>query len=140
MNTNNIHNVPCHRDPRGDLSVLDLQKVPFTPARVFWVQNAPKGQIRGQHAHLENKQYLVCAHGRIEVKLHDGRSLSQCLLTTGCSIFVNTLVWNQQTYLTGNDMLLVLCSQPYKQHEYITDFQTFLKLQHEGSGRNDRSQ
>lgn len=136
----NITELVSHVDQRGELTVLDLNKVPFVPARLFYVQNSPKGQVRGNHAHRINKQYLICTQGAIEVRLHDGRQVSQFMLGYGHAVFVNTLVWNTQTYLTGRDMLFVLCSHGYDQQEYISDFTTFLKLHDENNSRHDSAE
>jgi dTDP-4-dehydrorhamnose 3,5-epimerase-like enzyme len=135
-----ITKLVSHIDPRGELTVLDLNKVPFVPARLFYVQNSPKGQVRGNHAHRINRQYLICTQGAIEVRLHDGRQVSQFMLGHGNAVLVNTMVWNTQTYLTGRDMLFVLCSHGYDPQEYISDFSTFLKLHNENSSRHDRTE
>jgi hypothetical protein len=44
------------------------------------------------------------------------------------SVFVDKLVWDSQVYLTGDDMLMSICSTPYDKKDYIEDFDSFLRL------------
>ena len=38
------------------------------------------------------------------------------------------MVWDSQVFLTGDDMLMSICSTPYKKEDYIEDFDLFLSL------------
>lgn len=110
-------------DDRGCLTVLD--NLPFKPKRVFYVSDVPKGEIRGKHAHYRNKQILICISGIIEVKLDTGKTINTTVLHEGESIFVNALVWDEQKYCTGNDILLSICSEDYDPADYIKDYNRF---------------
>ena len=50
-------------DQRGSLLPINLNKIPFDVKRVFMVYNVPKDTVRGEHAHYETKQFLVCVKG-----------------------------------------------------------------------------
>jgi dTDP-4-dehydrorhamnose 3,5-epimerase-like enzyme len=113
------------KDCRGDLTPIEFSGVPFIPKRVFVVKNVPKNVTRGGHAHFETMQVVICIQGEIEVVLDDGTSKRREVLTEGQSCFIDSLVWDEQVFLTGNDILLVLCSTSYDKEDYITDYLTF---------------
>ena len=38
------------------------------------------------------------------------------------------MIWDSQIFLTGNDVLLSICSTEYNKKDYIEDFDLFLDL------------
>ena len=111
------------------MTVLD--RMPFEVKRVFYVSDVPKGDVRGKHAHRRNKQILICISGVIEVKLNTGTKIETTVLHEGESIFVDMLVWDEQKYCTGNDILLSLCSEEYDEKDYIRNYNYFIGMFHE---------
>ena len=69
----------------------------------------------------------MCLQGSILVKLHDGFREQYYTLSQNDSVFVDKMVWDSQTYLTGDDILLSICSTKYDKQDYIEDFKMFLK-------------
>lgn len=96
--------------------------------RMFFVSNVPEGDVRGNHAHIEDKQLLICIQGKILVSFDDGKKIKQCVLEKGQSVLMNNMIWGKQTYLTGDDILLVLCDNEYEKSDYVTDYQQFLHM------------
>jgi mannose-6-phosphate isomerase-like protein (cupin superfamily) len=103
----------------GRLFPVECNKLPFLPARVFWVIDTPKGSIRGKHAHAKCLQFYICVKGRIKIDMDIGQNQYEIQLESGDGIFVDKLVWTSETYQTGKDILLVLCSQSYDPDDYI---------------------
>jgi dTDP-4-dehydrorhamnose 3,5-epimerase-like enzyme len=114
------------RDQDGVLVPIEFKDLPFEPRRVFYVTDVPKGIARGHHAHYATKQLLICIQGRIEVTLHDGKSAKTTILQKNDSVMVDTMVWDSQRFLTGEEVMLVICSTPYDKTDYIEDFEVFL--------------
>jgi hypothetical protein len=111
--------VEVHPDPRGRLSVVDLQTLPFTVRRVFTVSDVPPGARRGGHRHTRGVQALVCLAGRIDVELRRGAaSLEVTLLPDGAGLEIAAGVWSQQHYVEDGSTLLVLASEPYDTGTY----------------------
>ena len=51
-------------DPRGSLTVGEVPtEVPFEPKRYFVVYGVPSSELRGEHAHKECEQFLLCLSG-----------------------------------------------------------------------------
>ena len=115
-------------DLRGSLSALDFGALAFDPKRIFYVKDVPKNTERGNHAHRNTQQYLICLEGEIQVKLFDGLKETYHLLRRHEMIFVDKMIWDSQTYLTGRDILLAVCSTEYDPNDYITDIQEFKKI------------
>ena len=113
-------------DIRGSLTALDFNNLSFDPKRIFYVKNVPKNTERGTHHNT--RQYLICLQGKIQVKLFDGHRETHYLLERNQVLFVDKLVWDTQLYLTGDDILLSICSTEYNPDDYITDIEEFKKI------------
>ena len=110
----------------GDLVVMEgLKHVPFAIARVFVVR-ASAGVIRGQHAHKACTQFMTCPIGSVEVLYDDGRETATYILDQPhVGLLVPPSIWAQQTYLTPDSVLTVLCDRPYEPQDYIRDYSDF---------------
>ena len=115
-------------DPDGSLFPIEFSELPFLPKRVFYVTGVPAGEERGKHAHYTTKQILICVQGSILAKVDAGAQKTEVLLESGQYAIVNELEWDSQVFLTGNDILLVICSTPYDKSDYIEDYGQFLEL------------
>lgn len=114
-------------DDRGVLFPFEFNSFPFEPRRVFLVYDVPIDCIRGNHAHYETKQILVCLDGTVEVILHDGKEENSYLINKNEGLYVPNLIWDSQKFLSTNSKLLVFCSTNYDEKDYIFDFNFFKK-------------
>lgn len=126
INAVNIIKLPSYLTDSGNLIVMEgLKDIPFMATRVFTVR-ASVGAIRGQHAHKFCTQFLTCPIGSIEVCCYDGREIATYILDKPCiGILIPPSIWAQQTYLTPDSVLTVLCDRPYEEHDYIRDYNDF---------------
>lgn len=115
-------------DDRGTLVPTEFHNLPFKPVRMFYVTNVPKGLERGHHAHYETEQILICIQGKIRVKLIYSKKTTYILLKPNEYIYVPKMVWDSQEFLTGNDVLLVLCSTNYNTKDYINNLTKYRQL------------
>ena len=123
-----LKSLKAFRGENGSLFALNKFS-DFQPKRFFYVTDVPKGDVRGRHAHRRDKQLLVCVKGRIHATLDKGNStFSDFILREGDAVFMDTLTWGYQKYLTGDDILLVLCSEEHDDKEYIKDYDQFLQI------------
>ncbi len=116
-------------DLRGKLTAGELQTtaIPFSPKRWFLVYGVPSREIRGEHAHRECHQFLVCVHGSLHVAVDDGNNRAEVILddpTIG--IYIPPGVWGSQFRYDEDAVLLVLASHPYDSDDYIRDYGSFL--------------
>ena len=110
-------------DKRGSLIPIEFKDLPFVPKRLFYVINAPFGCLRGCHSHYKTEQILICIKGKIAVDLGIKGPFEEdfFILTENEYIYVGKRVWDAQSFLTGEDILLVLCSTNYDKNDYVSD-------------------
>tara|TARA_R100000808_G_scaffold15544_1_gene35829 strand:+ start:3725 stop:4129 length:405 start_codon:yes stop_codon:yes gene_type:complete len=119
-----------HGDERGSLLPIEFAKdLNFSPKRCFVVTDVPRDMERGGHAHWHTQQLLICVKGKINCTLDYGNyNKKSTMLNPGDSIEVPPLVWDTQDFLTGDDVLLVMCSTEYEKSDYILDYDEFTHI------------
>lgn len=130
-------NLPTFKEDDGVLVPIEFSKLPFTPKRIFYVCNVPEYEERGNHAHYQTEQLLICVKGKIKVKLHNGYHPYEKTLHPHEFCHVKSMVWDSQVFLTGDDVLLSICSTEYDKNDYIEDFDRFLSLVKEMANKNE---
>jgi acetyltransferase-like isoleucine patch superfamily enzyme len=122
--------LPIFSDLRGSLAVAELRGlVPFDVRRLFIVHDVPSREVRGEHAHREQRQFLVATHGGCSVVLDDGTTRKEILLDTPqLGLYLPAMVWATQYRFSEDAALLVLASGPYDPNDYIRDYDSFLAL------------
>lgn len=116
------------KEDDGVIVPIEFSSLPFVPKRVFYVCGVPKGEERGNHAHYLTEQIIICVQGKIKVKLHNGQYLYERTLEPHDFCHIRSMVWDSQVFLTGDDVLLSLCSTHYDKNDYIEDFDRFISL------------
>jgi len=125
-------NFQLHTNDNGVLCAYETGKsVPFVINRVFTV-SALKDEIRGNHAHKECSQLLVCVSGKINVICDDGLQITEYKLASmGEGLFIPHSIWAHNEYLEESSVLMVLCDRGYEESDYIRDydkFKTYVRL------------
>jgi len=117
---------PRYLDPNGVLCVYESgQQVPFIIRRVFTV-SAMGGDMRGDHAHKQCSQLLVCVSGQIRVICDNGLAVTHHLLDSmNCGLLVPPGIWAKEEYVTDGAILMVLCDRNYDEEDYIRDYNNF---------------
>jgi hypothetical protein len=119
---------PRYLDPNGVLCVYESGcQVPFDIRRVFTV-SAMTGDPRGDHAHKQCTQLLVCVSGMVRVSCDNGIEVTHHVLE-GMSIglLVPAGIWAKEEYLTDGAVLMVLCDRGYEEGDYIRSYVDYLK-------------
>ena len=108
-------------DDRGTLTPITLDDLEFSVARTFVVR-APRGAIRGGHAHRRVRQVLFRASGTIDVEIsHRGEHARVTLDEQRPAMLLEAGVWARQTYLDDDATLIVFADGPYEAAEYSDD-------------------
>tara|TARA_R110002072_G_scaffold69227_5_gene167899 strand:+ start:266 stop:592 length:327 start_codon:yes stop_codon:yes gene_type:complete len=105
---------------------MELTDLKFIPRRMYYITNVPKGEVRGNHAHREDQQYMFCVRGRVKVTLTSATGSLEQILEPGDVAYMDRNIWGQQEYMTGDDILLVFCSTKHDPEDYITDINDVL--------------
>lgn len=115
-------------DARGTLTVGEVpSEVPFLPARYFVVFDVPTMELRGEHAHRQCQQFLICLHGSCRVLLDDGQSRCEVTLDRpDMGVFMPEMIWGTQYRYSPDAVLLVFASHPYDSADYLRTYDEFL--------------
>lgn len=114
-------------DARGALSVGEVPtEVPFSPARYFVVFDVPSLELRGEHAHKQCQQFLICLHGSCRVLLDDGTNRCEVTLDRpDMGVFMPEMIWGTQYRYSPDAVLLVFASRTYEADDYIRTYEEF---------------
>lgn len=125
-----IHRLPLIEDLRGNLVFGEAMKhVPFAVKRFFLTFEVASEEARGEHAHRQLEQFLLCVHGRVNIVVDDGRRREEIILDRpNVAIHIQPKVWGVQYRFSEGAVLLVLCSDLYDPADYIRDYAEFLEL------------
>ena len=125
-----IFKFPEVSDLRGNLTFAETPGLlPFSPHRFFLIYDVPGKEVRGEHAHKELHQFMICIKGSCAVVVDDGNERCEIFLdkpTLG--LYVPPMIWATQYKFTQNAVLLVLASDIYKADDYIRNYDEYLKL------------
>lgn len=122
-----LFQMPKVSDLRGSLSVGELGgDFPFQPRRYFIVFDVPSEELRGEHAHRECQQFLICAHGSCRALLDDGTTRDEVVLDRpDLGLYMPAMIWGTQYRYTRDAVLLVFASLPYDSADYIRTYDEF---------------
>jgi hypothetical protein len=117
-------------EERGHLSVGNFPSdIPFIPKRYFLVFDVPSNEYRGQHAHHNCHQFLVCIKGSLNLEVDNGQSKCDILLDSPeLGAYLPPLTWGVQHNYSRDSVLLVFASDYYESSDYIRDYDEFLEL------------
>jgi len=115
-------------DARGALTVGEVPtEVPFAPERYFVVFDVPTVELRGEHAHKQCQQFLICLHGSCRVLLDDGAHRCEIILDRpDMGVFMPAMIWGTQYRYSPDAVLLVFASRPYEAEDYLRTYDEFL--------------
>ena len=121
-----------HGDERGKLIALEAltDLVPFEVKRVYYIFDTTPGTVRGNHAHKDLRQLLVCVSGActIACEMPDGTKSEHRLDWPDRGLLIEGLVWRQMKEFSKDAVLLVLASEHYDEADYIRDYQVFKQI------------
>ncbi|MDA9981309.1 WxcM-like domain-containing protein [Gammaproteobacteria bacterium] len=123
-----LHRLPLIEDLRGTLTVGHFEReVPFNPKRYFVVFDVPPHDLRGEHAHKECSQFMICMKGAISVAVDDGANREETRLDSPhLGLYMSPMIWGSQFKQTPDAVLLVFASHDYDPDDYIRDYEEFL--------------
>lgn len=126
----NLHRMPRVPDIRGSLTVGEFDRsIPFAAKRYFMVFQVPSVETRGEHAHRQCHQFLICVRGSCAVVADDGINRQEFLLDRpDLGIHLPAMVWSIQYKYSADAVLLVFASHYYDGADYIRDYSEFRQL------------
>lgn len=125
-----LHHFNHVKDLRGNLSVGEFERqIPFLPRRFFLVYAVPSEKTRGQHAHKECHQFLICVKGQCAVVADDGKSRQEFMLDSpALGVYLPPMTWGTQYKYSADAILLVFASDYYDSDDYVRNYDEFTNL------------
>ncbi|UUV20942.1 sugar 3,4-ketoisomerase [Paenimyroides aestuarii] len=121
-----IITLPKIKDPRGNLSVIEGNTIPFAINRVYFLYDVPSGAERGGHAHKNQQEFIIAVAGSFQVVLNNGSEEKVYHLfkpNEGLYVPVNT--WRELRNFSAGAVCLVVSSDAFDENDYIRDFNEF---------------
>ncbi len=130
-----IIELPKFTDPRGNLSFVEqLNHIPFEIKRTYWIYDVPGGENRGGHAFRKNEEFIVALSGAFDVIVDDGmRKKKYTLSRSYYGLYVPAGLWREMENFSTNSLALEFGSIHYDEHDYIRDYDEYIKLKKDGS-------
>jgi acetyltransferase-like isoleucine patch superfamily enzyme len=126
--------LPEVTDLRGSLTFAEMPGLlPFEPRRFFLIFDIPGKDVRGEHAHKELHQFLICVRGQCSVVLDNGEVRHEVRLdrpTLG--LHIPPRIWATEYKFTRDAALFVLASDVYRADDYIRDYTEYLEFVSKG--------
>ena len=117
-------------DERGQLIALEAlsEQVPFEVKRVYYIFDTTPGTVRGNHAHKNLKQVLICVSGActITCEMPDGTKTEYRLDWPNRGLLIEGLVWRQMKDFSKDAVLIVRASDHYDEIDYIRSYDIFI--------------
>ena len=109
------HQFPVHRDERGELVVVEGEKVDFAVQRVFTVSGADGAPSRGGHvADCTELVVLVCGSAVFHVRRSGSPESVHHLEKPGQSLTLGPEDHLDYDLGGKNSVIMVLCDEPYR--------------------------
>ena len=124
--------IPVQRvpDERGYMTVVSARTIPFQVKRVFSISS--KNTIRGNHAHKDCTQFIVCLSGSLEVLVDDGLTKQKYILTSSSEgLIIPPGIWAHQEYSDVETVINVFCDEEYRESDYIRNYKDFVNYKKE---------
>ena len=116
-------------DERGKLVVVEgAQDIPFDIQRVFYIYGSDSEVVRGQHANRNSEFVLINVSGSSKVRVDNGFDEDIIELNRPrMGLYLPTMLWKDMYDFSADSVLLVLANTHYDGHEYIRDYDEFIK-------------
>ena len=89
----------------------------------------PGKDVRGEHAHKELHQLLICVQGSCSVVVDNGKDRYEVHLDRPTlALHIPPMIWATEYKFTQDAVLVVLASDIYKAEDYIRSYNEYLEL------------
>ncbi len=121
--------IPKIEDPRGNLSVIEKNVIPYEIKRVYYLYDVPSTAERGGHSHINQQEFLVALSGSFEVIVNDGEKEQSFTLNKPFEgLLIPNGIWRELKNFSSGSVCLVIASDVFEESDYIREFEDYLKL------------
>lgn len=132
INDIQILEIPKVKDPRGNLSIIEKETIPFDIKRVYYLYDIPSDSSRGGHAHKNLYQFLVALSGSFDVLIDDGKNKKVITLNKpDKGLLILPGIWRELNNFSAGSVCLVTASEVFDENDYIRNYNEFLKYKNQ---------
>jgi hypothetical protein len=130
VNSWNIVEISSFPDDRGNINIAEFNKdFNFDVKRIYYLTGMSEETKRGEHAHLELNQFMLCLAGSFDIELDNGFKKQKIKMANDSkALIVRDLVWREMTNFTPNAVMLVLNDRVYSEDVVIRKYSVFKQL------------
>jgi len=112
----------------ANLSVIEFDKLPWQPKRIYWLSNFVDESTRGNHAHRELSQIFIALSGTLDLEVFHGLSKEVFHLSpNGPEVHLSPGTWRVISKASADAILMVLADSTYDESDYIRDWDEYLE-------------
>lgn len=128
MNKCKLINLKKISDGRGNLTPIEENKdIPFDIKRIYYLYNIAENKIRGEHAHKNLQQLILCLNGSFDIIIDNGYSIEKFILNDpSVGLYVPKMHWRILENFSKESICLVLASDEYNEDDYYRSYDEFL--------------
>ena len=128
MHNLDLIDIPKISDPRGNISVIEKDIIPFPIKRVYYLYDIPSDSFRGGHSHKEQLEFLIAVSGSFEVILDNGSNRKVITLNKpNQGLLIEKSIWRELQNFSEGSVCLVLASDYFDENDYIRDYDKFIE-------------
>lgn len=115
---------------RGAMAIAEVgPQIPFPVLRVFHHWDLAVDEVRGNHAHRELSEFVVCVAGVLDVETEDERGKQVFRLDTpAAGVYLPPMTWIRVIAREAGTICAVMASDIYDDGDYIRDHALFGRL------------
>ncbi len=98
--------------------IIEIPSLSFKAKRLFFVDNMPRGSIRGNHAHKIETEFLYAVKGKFEVKIRGVKEFNG-IISEGEVALSLPKAWTSVKSITNEGILLAFLSHKYDASGFI---------------------
>lgn len=134
MEAARIIHLPRFLDTRGNLSFVEqLNHIPFSIMRTYWIYDVPGGEKRGGHAFKETDEFIIALSGSFDVLVDDGHAIHSFNMNRSYyGLYIPKGLWREMVHFSTNSVALEFASTIYNPHDYIRDYNEYLAMKKNG--------
>jgi oxalate decarboxylase/phosphoglucose isomerase-like protein (cupin superfamily) len=108
-------------EPRGKLTLVEADRIPFSVRRTYALHELPRGARRGGHACRTQHRLLVGLRGRVEITLDDGLQERTIAFAPGDTLLITPRTWHELLVRDDGAAVLVFAEGDYDSSEYVSE-------------------
>jgi len=122
------------KENNGTLVPIEDFELPFEIKRTFYVYKVDSNDLRGQHAHKQGEQVLICLGGTLVCMVDDGVDRKHFVLDSPTQgLYIPKMIWDEQIYISKDTLMLSLANNNYDSEDYILNYKEFRQLKTENN-------